>query len=221
MFVNRLSTWNHLGLSSVTALAEICYFQANILLTGLICSLSKFKWPNVNTLIGLEGIKNVHMQLNCPLMWLIYFYSKLPAFTSPPQPGGTRLASFWLKLNSDSFEYSCAYKVNPCAPVGLLFSWFGQIIHFHPRLCTYVWACKCLMCISDSGFSLCLCAADVCMQIDTGRFCSYLLSPLMSSAVCGNENCRHSELWPLRPTDILCVLLFLSDALSLSLRFSN
>lgn len=153
MFVNRLSTWSHLGLSSVTALAEVSYFQANILLTGLICSLSKLKWPNVNTLIGPEGIKNVHMQLNCPLMWLIYFYSKLPAFTSPPQPGGTRLASFWLKLNSDSFEYSCAYKVNPCAPVRLLFSWFGQIIHFHPRLCTYVWACKCLMCISDSGFS--------------------------------------------------------------------
>lgn len=66
VYVFGHSLYNHLYLTGVTAVPEIFYFQANILLTGLICSLSKLKWPHVNTLIGLEGIKHVHMQFNCP-----------------------------------------------------------------------------------------------------------------------------------------------------------
>lgn len=65
-FISLLIDTPHV--TSVTAVLELCYIQANNLFTGLICSLSKLKQPHVNTLIGLEGIKNVHMQLNCPLI---------------------------------------------------------------------------------------------------------------------------------------------------------
>lgn len=122
------------------------------------------------------------------------------------------LVSFWLKLNWASFEYSCMYKVNPFAPVRLLIIWVRYTIIVILGIVP-VRVFRCLMCISDSVFIcdflffllfVCVrahvspCAAVVCMQIDRSCWTSHLVSSLMSSAVCGNENCWHSELWPLR-----------------------